>query len=161
MVDRYLATVSLETGEIARQLRRAIDEVRSGGEWRRLGPVALLMNEEQRDLFQRMQAVMSLLEGHASFVMNGVANGRVRDLDRMRASLAARRRVSGMERGFQRAVGFESKVRQYDVGERFVSAVVDRAGMAGFNRVWAEERNLPNLQEINDPERWLRRVAPS
>jgi coenzyme F420 biosynthesis associated uncharacterized protein len=161
MVDRYLATVSLETGEIARQLRRAIDEVRSGGEWRRLGPVALLMNEEQRDLFQRMQAVMSLLEGHASFVMNGVASGRVRDLDRMRASLAARRRVSGMERGFQRAVGFESKVRQYDVGERFVHAVVDRVRMEGFNRVWADERNLPNLEEINDPERWLQRVPPS
>ena len=160
MVDRYLSTVSLETGEVARQLRRAIDEVRSGTEWRRLGPIALLMNEEQRDLFQRMQSVMSLLEGHASFVMNGVARGRVSDLERMRSSLATRRRVSGMERQFQRAVGFDSKVRQYDVGERFVATVVERAGMAGFNSVWAEESNLPNLPEINDPERWLRRVSP-
>jgi uncharacterized protein (DUF2342 family) len=64
-----------------------------------------------------------------------------------------------MERGFQRAVGFDSKVRQYDVGERFVEVVVERAGMHGFNEVWRDERNLPSLPEINDPERWLRRVA--
>jgi putative hydrolase len=119
------------------------------------------MNEEQRELFQRMQAVMSLLEGHASYVMNGVAQGRVRDLERMRSSLKTRRRVSGVERGFQRAVGFDSKVRQYDVGERFVAVVVERAGMAGFNRVWRDEGSLPNLPEINEPERWLERVAPS
>jgi putative hydrolase len=108
-----------------------------------------------------MQAVMSLLEGHASYVMNGVARGRVRDLERMRSSLKRRRRASGMERGFQRAVGFDTKVRQYDVGERFVAEVVGRAGMAGFNRVWRDEGSLPNLPEINDPERWLDRVARS
>lgn len=159
MVDQYLSTVSLDTGELLRQLRRAIDEVRSGAEWRGAGAVTLLMNAEQRELFRRMQAVMSLLEGHASFVMNGVARGRVRDLERMRSSLKRRRRVSGMERGFQRAVGFDSKVRQYDVGERFVDVVVERAGMHGFNEVWRDERNLPSLPEINDPERWLRRVA--
>lgn len=161
MVDSYLSTVSLDGGEVARQLKRAVEELRSGSEWRKIGAVALLMNEEQRELFQRMQAVMSLLEGHASYVMNGVAQGRVRDLERMRSSLKTRRRVSGMERGFQRAVGFDSKVRQYDVGERFVAVVVDRAGMAGFNRVWRDEGSLPNLPEINEPERWLERVAPS
>ena len=161
MVDRYLSTVSLESGEVARQLRRAIDEVRTGGEWRKAGAIALLMNEEQRELFHRMQGVMSLLEGHASYVMNGVARGRVQDLDRMRNGLQQRRRVSAMERQFQRAVGFDSKIRQYDTGERFVAAVVERAGMDRFNLVWADEANLPNLQEIAEPDRWLERVAPS
>jgi coenzyme F420 biosynthesis associated uncharacterized protein len=161
MVDRYLSTVSLDAGELGRQLRRAVDELRSGTDWRRLGVIALLMNEEQRELFQRMQAVMSLLEGHASFVMNGVARDRVANLDRMRRSLKERRHVSGMEKGFQRAVGFDSKVRQYDVGERFVSMIVERAGMDGFNRVWRAEANLPSLPEITEPQRWLDRVAPS
>ncbi len=117
------------------------------------------MTPEQRDLFQRMQSVMSLLEGHASFVMNKVADGRVKDVDRMRRSLKSRRRSSGLERTFQRAIGFESKVRQYEIGERFVAAVVDRAGMDGFNVVWQQEANLPSLAEVAEPDRWLARVA--
>jgi len=161
MIDRYLSTVSLDSGELMRQIRRAVDEVRAGSEWRGVGAFYLLMNEEQRDLFQRMQAVMSLLEGHASFVMNGVAQGRVKDLARLRRSLKQRRQVSAVERSFQRAVGFESKVRQYDIGERFVATLVERAGMDGFNHIWHHEANLPNMGEIADPDRWLARVAPS
>lgn len=159
MVDRYLSTVSLDSGELARQLRRAVDEVRAGSDWRGIGAFYLLMDEEQRELFRRMQGVMSLLEGHASFVMNGVAEGRVEDLERMRRSLKERRRASSVERSFQRAVGFESKLRQYDVGERFVATLVDRVGMEGFNAVWRHEGNLPTLEEIAEPGRWLARVA--
>ena len=58
-----------------------------------------------------------------------------------------------------RAIGFESKVRQYDVGERFVASVVDRGGMDGFNLVWEREENLPTISEVANPDGWLARVA--
>jgi coenzyme F420 biosynthesis associated uncharacterized protein len=161
MVDGYLSTVSLDSGELMRQLRRAIDEVRAGSDWRGIGVFYLLMNEEQREMFRRMQGVMSLLEGHASYVMNGVGEGRIAELDRMRRSLKERRRTGGVERQFQRAVGFESKIRQYDVGERFVATIVDRAGMETFNLVWREEANLPTIDEVAEPDRWLARIASS
>ena len=54
---------------------------------------------------------MSLLEGHASYVMNEVAREHVTDVDRMRRALAARRKCSGVERSVQRAIGFEQKIR--------------------------------------------------
>ena len=60
---------------------------------------------------------MSLLEGHASYVMNEVAREHVADVDRMRRALAVRRRGSSMERGVQKAIGFEQKIQQYDGGE--------------------------------------------
>jgi coenzyme F420 biosynthesis associated uncharacterized protein len=159
LIERYLRTVSLDSGELARQLRRALDEIRSGSEWRGAGAFYLLLNDEQRVLFAETQAVMSLLEGHASFVMNRVAEGRVRDVDRLRRSLKERRRSSSFERSFQRAVGFDSKIKQYDAGEHFVATIVDRAGMEAFNRVWEQAANLPTFEEIADPERWLARVA--
>ncbi len=159
LVDAYLKTVQVDARELLRQLRRAAEEVRAGGEWRGVGVLFLLMTPEQRDLFGRMQAVMSVLEGHASFVMNAVGAGRVRDLPRMRRALRARRRATGIERSFQRAIGFESKVRQYDVGERFVRLVVDRTGMRGLNRVWQGAANLPTLAEVSSPEDWVARVA--
>ena len=79
---------------------------------------------------------MSLLEGHASYVMNEVARDHVRDVDRMRRALQTRRRGSSVDRGIQKAIGFEQKIQQYEGGERFVREVIARAGMDGFNRVW-------------------------
>ncbi len=159
LVNAYLDTVQLDTKQMIEQLKRAAEEIRAGADWRGSGAVFLLMTPEQRELFHKMQAVMSLLEGHATFVMNAVGEGRVRELDRMRRSLKERRRAGGVERAFQRAIGFESKVRQYDVGERFVQSVVERSGVDGFNLVWAHEENLPTMPEVGEPEQWLARVA--
>jgi coenzyme F420 biosynthesis associated uncharacterized protein len=159
MVNTYLDTVQLDAREMLAQLRRAVAEARVSTEWRSANLLMFLMTPEQRDLFHRMQAMMSLLEGHASFVMDEVARDHVRDLPRLRRSLKERRSVSGMEKTFQRAIGFDSKIRQYSSGEAFVRAVHGRGGMRALNLVWLDEANLPTFQEIAQPERWLARVA--
>jgi coenzyme F420 biosynthesis associated uncharacterized protein len=158
-VDEYLGSVQLDSHDLMKQLRRAAEEARSGSEWRSMGGVFLLLTPEQRELFVRMQALMSLLEGHASYVMNEVAREHVADVDRMRRALSMRRRASAVERTFQKAIGFEQKIRQYDTGERFVRAIVGSAGMGTFNLVWRSAADLPTLQEIGEPERWLARVG--
>lgn len=158
-VNEYLDSVQLDSHELMNQLRRAVEEARAGGDWRGMGGVFLLLTPEQRGMFMRMQALMSLLEGHASFVMNEVARDQVADVDRMRRALSARRRASNVERGFQKAIGFEQKIRQYDTGERFVRAIVERAGMSTFNLVWRSAGDLPTLEEIGEPERWLARIG--
>jgi coenzyme F420 biosynthesis associated uncharacterized protein len=159
LIDTYLGTVQLDPKELLAQLRRAAAEARAGAEWRGAGAFFLMLTPEQREIFHRMQSIMSLLEGHASYVMNEAARDRVRDLERMRAVLRARRRATPLERSFQRAIGFESKVKQYDAGERFVRAVVEGRGMAAMNLVWADRANLPSTAEIADPDAWLSRVA--
>ncbi|MDP9329415.1 MAG: zinc-dependent metalloprotease [Actinomycetota bacterium] len=159
LVDAYLGSVSLDSGELMQQLKRAAEEVRSGANMRGVSGIFLLLNPEQRALFLRMQGMMSLLEGHASYVMNEVARDHVADVDRMRRALAARRHRSFVERKFQKVVGFEHKIKQYDAGEFFVRAVIDRAGMDGFNRVWSSSEQLPSLDEINAPQRWVERVV--
>ncbi len=158
-VNEYLDSVQLDSHEMMTQLRRAAEEARAGGDWRGMGGVFLLLTPEQREMFMRMQALMSLLEGHASFVMNEVARDHVADVDRMRRALSARRRASNVERGFQKAIGFDQKIRQYDTGERFVRAIVERAGMSTFNLVWRSAGDLPTLEEIGEPERWLARIG--
>lgn len=160
LIEAYLDTISLEGKDLTAQLRRAVEEARRGdGERHGMGPIFLLLTPEQRELFVRVQSLMSLLEGHASFVMNEVARDHVRDVDRMRRALQARRRTRGVERTFQRAIGFDQKVAQYDVGEAFVRAVIDRAGMETFNLAWTDAEHLPTLEEIRSPDAWLARVA--
>jgi coenzyme F420 biosynthesis associated uncharacterized protein len=159
LVDRYLGTVEVDSKAVREQLRRALEEVRAGADWKGPSALSLLMTPEQRELFASMQSLMSLLEGHASYVMNTVAVGHVEDLDAMRRSLKERRSAGGVERAFQRAIGFDTKVRQYDAGEFFVRSCVDRVGMQGFNLVWDRPESLPTTEEVVDPERWLTRVA--
>jgi uncharacterized protein (DUF2342 family) len=94
--------------------------------------------------------------------MNEVANDHVGDLARMRKALAERRRrAGGVERSFQRAIGFDKKIEQYDAGERFVRDVVSRTGMDGLNRVWLAPEGLPSMEEIAAPSAWVARVAGS
>jgi coenzyme F420 biosynthesis associated uncharacterized protein len=158
LVDEYLGTLEFDPRRLMDGLRRALDEARRSGRWREMGILFLLMTPEQRETFQKMQALMSLLEGHGNYVMDTLSEGRVRAAGRMRRKLKERRK-QGMNRTFQRAVGLDAKVRQYDTGERFVARVVKLAGPEGFARVWAQRENLPTLPEIGRPEAWVERVA--
>jgi putative hydrolase len=158
-VDAYLRSVDLDARKLLETFRRALDEARRAGGWRELGILFLLMTPEQRSTFRRMQAVMSLLEGHGNYVMDALAPGRVREAERMRRVLQERRRALMGERVLQRAIGFEAKLRQYDLGERFVASVVRQAGMERFNRIWEREENLPTLHEVRRPDAWVERVA--
>ena len=123
------------------------------------GMLSVELTPEQLELFRRTQAMMSLLEGHASYVMNAVAKDVVADLPRLQAALARRRAVGGWEKRVQRAIGFDQKVAQYDAGEHFVGQVVERIGMPGFNLVWSEPGNMPRPGEIEEPDRWIARVV--
>jgi len=158
LVDTYIGSISLDSRELMDQLKRAADEARAGADVRGMGGVFLLLTPDQREIFVRMQGMMALLEGHASYVMNEVARDHVADVDRMRRSLAARRRSNAAERTLQRAIGFDQKLKQYDSGERFVREVVSRAGMETFNQVWRSSDRLPSMEEIAEPDRWLARI---
>lgn len=160
LIRSYLAEMELDVGRLLASLRRARDEVRSGTlDVRGVGWIMLLMTPGQRRVFEDLQALMALLEGHGTFVMNEVARGRIPGAEAFDRGIRERRNRRGPERAFQRAIGFDAKVRQYDVGARFVATVVARAGMEGFNRVWSQPGNLPSLAEVSDPAAWLARVA--
>jgi len=159
MVDAYLRTVSLDPKDLVEQLARAAEELRPGARSDGPGGILRLLTPEQRPLFERTQAMMSLLEGHASYVMDEVGAGAVDDLPQLRRALARRRAVGGWEKRVQRAIGFDQKVAQYDAGQRFVHDVVERIGMSGFNLVWEGPGNLPEHGEIGEPDRWIARVA--
>lgn len=156
----YLASVEMDPGWLIQSIRRAVREIRgSRVQYDGLGWVFLLMTPDQRDIVRRIQAVMSLLEGHASYVMNSVSRDHIPNAALFHRRLRERRQAAGMEKAVQRAIGFDAKVRQYEIGERFVASVVERAGNEGLNRIWKSPANLPTLEEIGRPEAWVARVA--
>jgi coenzyme F420 biosynthesis associated uncharacterized protein len=157
MVDGYLASIDLDARKLLETIRRAREDAR-GRSWRGLGLLFLIMTPEQRESFRRMQAVMSLLEGHGNYVMDALSAGRIQGAARMRRTLS-RRRHGPIDRVIQKAIGLDLKVRQYASGERFVSRVIKQAGIEGFNRVWERVEHLPTLEEVGRPDSWVERVA--
>ncbi|GAC1326321.1 MAG: zinc-dependent metalloprotease [Mycobacteriales bacterium] len=119
----------------------------------------LVQTPEQRVVLDRVQAFMSLVEGHAEYVMDGVGPTVVPSIATIRARFNQRRSGLGpLDRIMRRLLGLDLKMRQYADGARFVAGVVDIVGMDGFNRVWESPATLPSKAEIADPAGWVERV---
>ncbi len=123
------------------------------------GVAALIQTDEQREVMERMQAAMAVVEGHAEHVMDALAPDLVPQHEGLRAAMDARRQSrSAPERILLRLLGMEMKMRQYKIGKEFCDSVVAAAGIEGLNRVWEGPLALPSLAELEHPEEWLGRV---
>ena len=139
---------------------RAVEKVRRGQDpFEEGGVIGLFATEEQLRTLNKVQALMSLLEGHGNVVMDRIGAEHVSGQDRMSATLRARRQSGGAQRLFYRLTGVELKVQQYEQGEHFIRAVESEAGRRVLDRAWQSAESLPTLDEIRDPPSWLRRVA--
>jgi len=148
--------------QVADTLRAAFGAVRarkaSGDS--ELGLIGLFFDEEQREVFGRVQGLMSLLEGHGDVVMDRAAGERIPLASHFSSVLADRRaRLSGLTRLVAGLIGLDAKMRQYAEGERFVAFVEEACGRELFDRVWERPENLPTAAEIKDPASWVERVG--
>ena len=58
-----------------------------------------------------------------------------------------------------RLLGVDLKLRQYELGKSFCDAVVTTSGPEALTAVWRSPADLPDMDELEDPKRWLDRVA--
>ena len=114
---------------------------------------------QQKELLDRLTGVMSLLEGHADVVMDGVGPTVIPSVAKIRARFNERRKGVGvLDRVLRRVLGLDAKMAQYRDGAAFVRGVVDKVGMAEFNAVWETADNLPSKTELGDHDAWITRV---
>ena len=134
--------------------RRVSEAVRGGGSL-----LDLVSTPEQKEVVDRVTGVMSLLEGHADVVMDGVGPSVIPSVDHIRDRFNQRRQgVGTLDRVLRRLLGLDAKMAQYRDGAAFVRHVVDAVGMERFNAVWERPAHLPSKDEIADPAAWVARV---
>jgi coenzyme F420 biosynthesis associated uncharacterized protein len=118
-----------------------------------------VMTGEQRAVFDRMQALMCVVEGYSNHVMNQVGSRLLSGYPLMKMRFEDRLQNKGAgERLFARVTGLDIKLEQYQAGERFVDYVAARGGIALANLVWTSEWHLPSLHEVYHPEDWVTRM---
>ena len=133
---------------------RLIEAVRGGG-----SVLDVLSSPAQREVLDRVTGLMSLLEGHADVVMDGVGPSVIPSVAQIRTAFNQRRKGVGLlDRLLRKALGLDVKMAQYRDGAAFVRGVVDKVGMDDFNAVWERPENLPSKAEISDPAAWVARV---
>ncbi|MGI9019687.1 MAG: zinc-dependent metalloprotease [Solirubrobacterales bacterium] len=117
---------------------------------------------EQAPTLDRIQAAMTVIEGHAEHVMDAAAADFVPDVEVLRDRLSTRRASRGpLETIAARLLGLDLKLRQYELGKSFCDAVVADSGIATLNRVWSGPDAIPSTDELACPEAWLERIATS
>jgi coenzyme F420 biosynthesis associated uncharacterized protein len=155
MTQMNAVAETIEPSAVLDGLRRGAEAIRGGG-----GSVLdLFSTPEQKEILDRVTGVMSLLEGHADVVLDGVGPTVIPSVAQIRKKFNQRRQgVGGLDKLLRRVLGLDAKMAQYRDGAVFVRHVVDKVGMDEFNAVWSGPDTLPSKAEITDPDAWVARV---
>ncbi len=135
-------------------LRELLERARRGEVLR------LTLGDRRWQLVERLQATMTLIEGHAEHTMDAVGAEVLPSLPSLRKAMSRRRGDRGLAwRVLERVLGLELKLKQYEQGRRFCDAVVEAGGSAALARAWAGPEFLPTPAELQAPAAWLSRTA--
>jgi coenzyme F420 biosynthesis associated uncharacterized protein len=158
-MTEFLLASDLDPASILDRLRSAADAVAGAVRGNGESLIEAIQSPRQREILDRLTAVMTLVEGHGDYVMDAVGPAVVPSVAEIRAKFSARRVSAGrIEQAIRHILGIDLKNKQYEQGSRFVKAIVDEAGMATFNKVWTSPETLPTKDEITSPQTWLARV---
>ncbi|MGH3192763.1 MAG: zinc-dependent metalloprotease [Streptosporangiaceae bacterium] len=162
-MTEFLLASELDPAAMLQRLRAAADAMAGavrGGDGGSL--IEAVASPGQIEIMDRLTAVMTLVEGHGDYVMDAVGPQVVPSVAQIRERFNSRRGSQGrIEQTLRRMLGIDLKMKQYAEGSRFVTAIVEEAGMATFNKVWRSPETLPTKAEFAHPQEWLDRVALS
>ena len=154
--------IDLDPQALRERLKNAVSELAKAvcGEGDGAGLLIALASPEARVVMDRVTGFMSLIEGHAEYVMNAVPPSVIpsqQDIER-KFGVRRRRGANPLDRLLRSLLAMDAKTRQYTQGSQFVRSVVDQIGLDGFNAVWTSKDTLPTKREITAPADWVKRV---
>jgi coenzyme F420 biosynthesis associated uncharacterized protein len=124
--------------------------------------IEAVMSEEQRVLFWRLQALMTVLEGYATHVMNAVGQQMLTHYREISDRVEGRwQQRSSIQNWILRLTGLELKLEQYRLGDAFFDYIDRERGGDFARRIWEGPNNLPTYPELREPATWLARIQRS
>ncbi len=114
---------------------------------------------EQVALQPELTALVAAITGYVDNVMDTIGTNLIGSYSMLTEALRRRRvEADSGDRFVERILGLELDAAQYDRGSAFASGVVERAGIEGLKRLFANAGNLPTPSEVDAPGLWLARI---
>lgn len=161
LVDELLEVMQMDPKKLLDRMIAAVKPAEHPGE--NSEPIALrVLEPRQRELFDQVQAFMSVIEGHGNFVMDRI--GEVHIPSQPRMSRALRNPEGSVQTPLSKlvgkALGMEFKKAQYEQGQYFFNTIHREAGSDAVKTCFSSAEALPTLQEVRAPISWLERIGP-
>jgi len=157
LMTRFIATMADQIRQPASGVAAVVQRVaqRGGqGHW-----IEWVLSDDQRRIFDEMQSVMSLIEGHSNYVMNRIGAQQIPQFAQLQGRMEARQQQRPtLDNFIMHATGMHVKMAQYSTGEAFVNAIAADGGDAAVAQLWQSVDHIPTADELVHPERWMRRV---
>jgi putative hydrolase len=118
-----------------------------------------LRTDAQRDVLARIETLVTAVAGYADQVLDTVGSSLIGTYGMLTEALRRRRvEATDADRFVERLLGIDLGRAQYARGAAFAKGVVERAGMAGLNRLWESPATIPTPAELDAPGLWLARI---
>ncbi|NBU63290.1 MAG: hypothetical protein EBS29_02105, partial [Chloroflexia bacterium] len=157
LMTRFIATMANQIRQPASGVAAVVQRAtqRGGqGHW-----LDWVLSDEQRLIFDEIQRVMSLIEGHSNFVMNRIGAQQIPQFAQLQQRMESRQQQRPtLDNLIMHVTGMSIKMAQYSTGEAFVDAIAAEGGNAAVAQLWQSVDCIPTADELVHPQRWMRRV---
>lgn len=166
LLERCQLLVESETGSQNRSflqdLPSRMSQLRADREANRPTSVQVLnafSSPEAVAAIAEVNAVMSLLEGHADIMTDRGGRRLIRSVKTIRDRFQARRNRVGIWSVLNKLLGMDAKLAQYEQGAHFCREVLRIGDMDLLNLAFSEPAALPTSTELLRPQQWCERMA--
>ncbi len=158
LIEQYVDAAELDSSELASKLRNISDPEELGSILQRPEDLLpMLRTPAQAVIAEKIECFLGLNEAYTGLVTRRACMALVEQFDKIREGISRRSAErSSPERMLEKLFGVDLSLRTLRTSERFVAAL-EEAGLLGV--LWQKPQNLPSIEELAQPERWISRVG--
>jgi putative hydrolase len=158
-VDEYAKGITVDTSQLRQSLTEiditnpeALQEAMAGGTFLRPEETP-----QQKAALARLETALALVEGWVATVVEDAASRRLPASAALAEAVRRRRATGGpAERTFATLVGLELRPRRLREAAAIWRGLTERRGAAGREAVWAHPDLLPDPDDFDDPDGFVR-----
>lgn len=158
LIEQYIDSAEIDASQLASRFGNLSDPQELSALMQRPEDLfPLLRSPAQESLVERIQCLTSTVEGYSDWILRRAGLGLTDTFDKIQEGMTRRRAErSSPERMLEKMFGLDLGNAQQRRGQRFVTEV---AAEGRIQKLWERPENLPGLEELAQPQRWLTRIT--
>lgn len=160
LVEQYIDAAELDSSELATKLQTLTDPQELAFIMQRPEDLLPMLRTPVQSLIaEKIECFLGLVEGYSDWITRRAGLSLVDQFGKIREGMSRRMAErSSPERMLEKLFGIELSLQTRRASERFIAAIAE-AGR--IDVLWAKVENLPSIEELSQPERWISRVGVS